>query len=78
MNAARCAGVDARALLASVRRENPEIARAEAEMGSRLTIARNVLCLRVRAGMSQAKSARGRHIEGAHRTGRGGAGDRHS
>jgi DNA-binding XRE family transcriptional regulator len=50
-------GVSARELLAAVRRENPEIARAEAEMGSRLTIARNVLRLRVRAGMSQTELA---------------------
>ena len=51
-------GIGARELFASVRRSNPEIARAEAEMGSRLAIARNVLRLRVRAGMSQEELAR--------------------
>jgi DNA-binding XRE family transcriptional regulator len=49
--------IPARELFASVRRDNPEIARAEAEMGSKLTVARNVLRLRVRAGMSQAELA---------------------
>lgn len=51
-------GVDARALLASIRRENPEIAHAEAAMGSRLVIARNVFRLRVRAGITQTELAR--------------------
>ncbi|HEX2079403.1 MAG TPA: helix-turn-helix transcriptional regulator [Longimicrobium sp.] len=51
-------GIDARELFASIRRENPEIARAEAAMGSRLTIARNVFRLRVRAGITQTELAR--------------------
>jgi DNA-binding XRE family transcriptional regulator len=55
---ARVPGIPARDLFASVRRENPGIARAEAAMGSRLTIARNVLRLRVRSGISQTALAR--------------------
>lgn len=51
-------GIDARELFASIRRENPEIARAEAAMGSRLVIARNVFRLRVRAGITQTELAR--------------------
>jgi DNA-binding XRE family transcriptional regulator len=51
-------GIDAREVFAAVRRENPEIARAEAAMGSRLVIARNVLGLRVRSGITQTELAR--------------------
>ncbi len=50
--------IDARDLFASIRRENPEIARAEAAMGSRLVIARNVFGLRVHAGITQTELAR--------------------
>lgn len=49
--------VRARELFATLRRENPEIARAERQMGSRLVLARNVLRLRVRAGMTQTELA---------------------
>lgn len=55
---AKLPGIDALELFASIRRENPEIARAEAAMGSRLVIARNVLRLRVRAGITQTELAR--------------------
>ncbi|HEX2207639.1 MAG TPA: helix-turn-helix transcriptional regulator [Longimicrobium sp.] len=55
---AKLPGIDALELFASIRRENPEIARAEAAMGSRLVIARNVLRLRVRAGITQSELAR--------------------
>lgn len=51
-------GIDARDLFASIRRENPEIARAEAAMGSRLVVARNVFRLRVRSGITQTELAR--------------------
>lgn len=51
-------GVDALEFLAALRRENPEIARAEEAMGSRLIIARNVLELRVRSGIPQTELAR--------------------
>ncbi|WP_420129798.1 helix-turn-helix domain-containing protein [Longimicrobium sp.] len=46
-------GIDARELFATLRRESPEIARTEAAMGSRLVIARNVIRLRVRSGITQ-------------------------
>ncbi|HEU0299540.1 MAG TPA: helix-turn-helix transcriptional regulator [Longimicrobium sp.] len=45
-------------MFAALRREFPEIARAEAAMGSRLVIARNVSRLRVRAGITQTELAR--------------------
>lgn len=51
-------GIDARELFASLRREFPEIERAEAAMGSRLVIARNVLGLRMRGGITQTELAR--------------------
>lgn len=51
-------GIDARELFAAMRREHPEIERAEAGMGSRLVIARNVLGLRVRSGITQTELAR--------------------
>lgn len=51
-------GTGALELFASMRRDNPEIARAEAAMGSRLMIARNVLRLRVRSGITQTELAR--------------------
>jgi DNA-binding XRE family transcriptional regulator len=51
-------GIDARELFAELRRDYPEIARAEAAMGSRLVIARNVLGLRVRGGITQTELAR--------------------
>ncbi len=51
-------GIDAREVFAAIRREFPEIARAEAAMGSRLVIARNVLSLRVRSGITQTELAR--------------------
>ena len=57
MKAETLPGIGARELFESVRRDNPEIARAEAAMGSRLTVARNVLRLRVRAGLSQTQLA---------------------
>jgi transcriptional regulator with XRE-family HTH domain len=41
-----------------MRRDYLEIERAEAAMGSRLVIARNVLGLRVRAGITQTELAR--------------------
>jgi transcriptional regulator with XRE-family HTH domain len=46
--------INARELFAS----NPEIAKAERKMGSRLTIARNVLRLRARIGITQTELAR--------------------
>lgn len=49
--------ISARELLASVRRDNPRIAQAQAELGSKLTVARNLLRLRVGAGLSQAELA---------------------
>lgn len=51
-------GISAQALFASLPREFPEIARAEAAMGSRLIIARNVSHLRVRSGITQTELAR--------------------
>lgn len=51
-------GVDALEFLAALRRESPEIPRAEEAMGSRLVVARNVLELRVRAGIPQTELAR--------------------
>ena len=51
-------GKDFREVFATLRRENPEIARAEAAMGNRLIIARNVFRLRVRAGITQTELAR--------------------
>jgi DNA-binding XRE family transcriptional regulator len=46
-------GISARELFESVWRDNPEIACAEAAMGSRLTLARNVLRLRVGGGLTR-------------------------
>lgn len=46
-------GISARDLFESVRRDNPEIARAEAALGSRLTLARNLLRLRVGSGLTR-------------------------
>ena len=51
-------GIDARELFAAMRHDSPEIERAEAAMGSRLVIARNVLGLRVRGGITQTELAR--------------------
>lgn len=51
-------GVDALEFFAALRRENPEIARIEEAMGSRLVVARNVLQLRVRSGIPQTELAR--------------------
>jgi DNA-binding XRE family transcriptional regulator len=56
--ATKLPGIDARELFAAMRREHPEIERAEAAMGSRLVIARNVLGLRVRGGITQTELAR--------------------
>ncbi len=50
--------VSARELFASIRHENPEIAKVERQMGSRLLIARNVLRLRARIGITQTELAR--------------------
>jgi transcriptional regulator with XRE-family HTH domain len=50
--------VSARELFASIRDENPEIAKVERQMGSRLLIARNVLRLRARIGITQTELAR--------------------
>lgn len=50
--------VSARELFASIRDDNPEVARAERQMGSRLVIARNVLRLRARIGITQTELAR--------------------
>jgi hypothetical protein len=58
MRKAKLPGVDAREFFAALRREFPEIARAEAAMGSRLVVARNVSRLRVRAGITQTELAR--------------------
>ncbi len=55
---AKLPGIDALELFASIRRNNPEIARVEAAMGSRLVIAQNVLRLRVRSGITQTELAR--------------------
>jgi transcriptional regulator with XRE-family HTH domain len=43
--------------IAALREQNPHIAETEKALGVRLTIARNVLRLRVRAGMSQRELA---------------------
>lgn len=51
-------GVDALEFFAALRRENPEIERAEEALGSRLVVARNVLGLRVRGGITQSELAR--------------------
>lgn len=51
-------GIDALDFFAELRRDYPEIERAEAAMGSRLVIARNVLGLRVRGGITQTELAR--------------------
>jgi DNA-binding XRE family transcriptional regulator len=51
-------GVDAQEMFAALRREFPEIERAEKALGSRLLIARNVLELRVRSGITQTELAR--------------------
>jgi DNA-binding XRE family transcriptional regulator len=51
-------GVDALELLTALRREFPEIERAEEALGSRLLVARNVLELRVRSGITQTELAR--------------------
>ncbi|HEU4881169.1 MAG TPA: helix-turn-helix transcriptional regulator [Longimicrobium sp.] len=51
-------GVEAREFIARLRRDYPEIERAEAAMGSRLVVARNVLGLRVRGGITQTELAR--------------------
>lgn len=51
-------GVDALEFMVALRREFPEIERAEAAMGSRLVVARNVLGLRVRGGITQTELAR--------------------
>ncbi len=51
-------GIDARELFEALRRENPEIDRAEEALGSKLHIARNVLGLRVRGGITQSELAR--------------------
>jgi DNA-binding XRE family transcriptional regulator len=56
--ATKLPGIDARELFAAMRREDPEIERAEAAMGSRLVVARNVLGLRVRGGITQTELAR--------------------
>lgn len=50
-------GCGAHELFESVWRDNPEIARAEAAMGSRLTLARNVLRLRVSGGLTRHQMA---------------------
>jgi DNA-binding XRE family transcriptional regulator len=50
--------VDALELFAALRREFPEIERAEEALGSKLLIARNVLALRVRSGITQTELAR--------------------
>lgn len=51
-------GIDARELFAAMRHDYPEIERAEAAMGSRLVVARNVLGLRARGGITQSELAR--------------------
>lgn len=43
--------------ISAIREQNPHIAETERELGVRLTIARNVLQMRVRAGMSQRELA---------------------
>lgn len=50
-------GVDALEFIAALRRESPEIERAEAALGSKLLIARSVLQLRIRSGISQTELA---------------------
>jgi predicted transcriptional regulator len=51
-------GIDALELFAAMRREDPEIERVEAAMGSRLVVARNVLELRISLGIAQTELAR--------------------
>ncbi|HWK88870.1 MAG TPA: helix-turn-helix transcriptional regulator [Longimicrobium sp.] len=46
------------AVFAAIRLEVPGVAEVEKKLGSRLTIARNVLSLRVRAGWTQSELAR--------------------
>lgn len=58
MKTVKTPAVDALELLAALRREFPEIERAEEALGSRLVIARNVLELRVRSGITQTELAR--------------------
>lgn len=55
---AKLPGVDALEFLAALRRENPEIERSEKALGSKLLIARNLLQLRVRSGITQTELAR--------------------
>ena len=47
----------ARAVFARLREENPQIAETERALGSRLTVARNVLRLRMRCGYTQRRLA---------------------
>lgn len=58
MKTAKIPGVDALEMLTALRREFPDIERAEAAMGSKLLVARNVLELRVRSGITQTELAR--------------------
>jgi DNA-binding XRE family transcriptional regulator len=57
MTKVKTPGVDALEFFAALRRENPEIERAEEALGSKLHIARNVLELRVRSGITQTELA---------------------
>lgn len=50
--------VRARDLFEQIRRDNPQVADAERELGSRLTLARNVLRLRNQRGWTQGQLAR--------------------
>lgn len=49
--------VSARELFASIRGDNPAVEQVERQMGSKLVVARNVLRLRVRVGMTQTELA---------------------
>jgi DNA-binding XRE family transcriptional regulator len=58
MKTRKTPAVDALQFLAAMRRTYPEIERAETALGSRLLVARNVLELRVRLGITQTELAR--------------------
>ena|SRR5215218_4749393 len=54
----RDGGVRARDLFERIRRETPAVAEAEQQLGSRLTLARNVLRLRNQRGWTQGQLAK--------------------
>jgi DNA-binding XRE family transcriptional regulator len=58
MSEAMTSPVRASRVLEAVRRDDERMGRAEREMGSRLVLARNVLRLRVGAGLTQADVAK--------------------